>query len=263
MILDLIASFVLQIVCTIGLIVIFGILIAVCNKCFYANLGRYGRVACVATGFIGTPLHECSHALFCVLFGHKITSIKLFQISSDDGTLGYVQHSYNPKNIYHKIGCFFIGVAPIVVISLVLYGMAWLLLPEFASAIDENIQIDNIISDFTSIFNGIANTLTSFFSLVTEWQWWVFVLIGSLFALHMNLSKADIKNSISGLIVLIIIVLLADIIIALISVSILDSVTAFVLKMSSYLLCVFLLAIIISFMLVVVSFGFAKMKKSK
>ena len=95
MILDILLGFLLQILFTIGLIVLVGFLIALCNKKFYSNLGGLGMTACYVTGCIGTPIHELSHALFCLIFGHKITEIKLFQINSDDGTLGYVKHSYN------------------------------------------------------------------------------------------------------------------------------------------------------------------------
>ena len=101
---DILVCYLLQIVFTVGLIVLFGFLIAFCNKRFYANFGNYGRAVCYITGAIGTPLHECAHALFCLIFGHKVTEIKLFQINAADGTLGYVNHSYNPKNIYHKVG---------------------------------------------------------------------------------------------------------------------------------------------------------------
>ncbi len=96
MIVDILISYITQILFTIGIIYLFGWLISLCNKFFYKNLGSFGTVACYITGFIGTPVHECSHALMCLLFGHKINEIKLFQISND-GTLGYVNHSFNKK----------------------------------------------------------------------------------------------------------------------------------------------------------------------
>ena len=112
-------SFVLQVVFTVGLIFLFGWLISLCNRRFYANFGKFGRAVCYITGIVGTPVHELSHAFFCVLFGHHITEMRLFRIS-DDGTLGYVNHSYDRKNLYQQTGNFFIGVAPIVVISALL-----------------------------------------------------------------------------------------------------------------------------------------------
>ena len=83
MALDIFISFLLQVAFTVGIIFLFGWLIALCNKVFYSNFGRYGHIVCYITGFIGTPIHELSHALFCLIFGHKILEIKLFQISDD------------------------------------------------------------------------------------------------------------------------------------------------------------------------------------
>ena len=104
-----------------------------CNRLFYSSIGNKSKVLCYATGFIGTPIHELSHALMCLIFGHKITEIKLFQINSADGVLGYVKHSYNPKNIYQRVGNFFIGTAPVIIGFLILTGLFDLLLPDIYS----------------------------------------------------------------------------------------------------------------------------------
>ena len=60
----------------------------------------------------GVMVHEIGHALFCVIFRHKIVEMKLFS-PEEDGTLGYVNHSYNPNSFYQRIGNFFIGTGPI------------------------------------------------------------------------------------------------------------------------------------------------------
>ncbi len=100
-------------------IYVVGFIISIINKLFYKIAGT-SKAVIYGTGIIGTPIHELSHALFCVIFLHKITEIKLFQINSEDGTLGYVKHAYNKKNIYHLIGNFFIGVAPILIGTIIL-----------------------------------------------------------------------------------------------------------------------------------------------
>ena len=132
---NFVLNFILQAAFTLGLILLFGKIIALCNGAFYRNFGSRGRAVCYITGFIGTPVHEGSHALMCLIFGHKITDIKLFQVNSSDGTLGYVRHSYNPKNLYQKVGCFFIGVAPVLVGALILAGLLYLLLPGLFSSV--------------------------------------------------------------------------------------------------------------------------------
>lgn len=213
----------MQVISTIGAIFLFGFLIALCNRWFYLNFGSKSRLICYVTGFIGTPVHELSHALFCLIFGHKITEIKLFQINSADGTLGYVNHSYNPKNIYQKAGNFFIGVAPIIVISALLFLFAYLIMPSTVSdmtMLAQGISFDKGAGDF---FNNVYSILYTFFSSALTWQWWVFVIIGMFFALHMTLSNADIKGSLSGLIFILLLFLIIDVILGLVGNSVLMS----------------------------------------
>lgn len=259
-IINVLTAFALQIVFTVGIVVVFGLLIAFCNKRFYANFGIHARAVCYITGFIGTPVHELSHALFCVIFGHKIEEIKLFQINSSDGTLGYVKHNYNRRNIYQRIGNFFIGIAPILVISAILYAVAYFLLPAFVSEVNALSASVSTVS-FTVLLKNIGTVVCSFFSLITTWQWWVFLLVGLFLALHMTLSGADIKGALSGLIFLLIIVLVMDIILAAIGGTVLATVTSAIVSAGSYLICFMIISLIISLILVALSFILGKIIK--
>lgn len=261
MIVNVLISWLLQIGFTVGLILVFGFLIGFCNKLFYANFGSYGKLVCYVTGAIGTPVHEGAHVLFCLLFAHKITEIKLFQINSSDGTLGYVCHSYNKKNIYQKMGNFFIGVAPIIVISSLLYLFAYLLLPNFVAKINQGYDTFGFSTSYQKIFAYLYIVLRSFFLEASSWQWWVFVIISLFFALHMNLSRADIKGALSGIIFVLLLFLIVDIILACIKSSILNSFTTGMMKFGGYAICVFMLALIISLLALVVSFAFRFGKK--
>lgn len=258
---SILICFLLQIAFTIGAIVLFGFLIALCNKRFYANFGNYGMTVCYITGAIGTPLHECAHALFCVIFGHKITEIKLFQINSSDGTLGYVKHNYNPKNVYHKIGNFFIGIAPVVVISSVLYLLAWLLLPSFVADMNANFNAIDFMRDIGNVLESFYNVLQSFFSCALSWQWWVFLLVGISLALHMTLSGADIKIASNGIVFLLVTALVANVILGLIDEDILIGFTQGVLSVASYLICLLVLGLLMSIMAVIVSYAFKVLKR--
>lgn len=261
MISNILICFLLQITFTIVLIYLFGFIIALCNKKFYENFGSSSKTVCYVTGAIGTPIHECAHALFCIIFGHKITDIKLFQINSIDGTLGYVNHSYNPKNIYHKIGNFFIGVAPIIVISIIQFLLAWWLLPNFVINFDFNYNTTDY--NIGIIFDNIFLVLRSFFLNVTHWQWWLFLFLGSFLALHMTLSKEDIKGSASGVTVLITIILIVDVIIGIINSNLLISFTRIILNLATYLFCFFMLSVIIAIFAVIISYIFRCIKRKK
>ncbi|MCD8295070.1 MAG: metalloprotease family protein [Clostridia bacterium] len=252
---DVLISLLLQIVFTVGVIVIFGLLIGFCNKAFYSNFKRHARAVCYATGFIGTPVHELSHALFCLIFGHRITRIVLFQINSADGTLGYVEHAYNKRNVYQNIGNFFIGVAPILVISVIMFVIAYFLLPAFVDTLGTlPASIEDV--EFVPLMKNIWEIIKTFFSLIGTWQWWVFFVIGLFLCLHMTLSTADIKGAWSGFVLLLIVLLIVDIILEAVSGGLLTSFTSVVISIGGYLLSIMLISLIISLLYLIISFVF-------
>ena len=50
------------------------------------------------------PIHELGHAIMCVLFRHKIVATQFFPTDTSQGALGYVQHQYNHKSVYQRLG---------------------------------------------------------------------------------------------------------------------------------------------------------------
>lgn len=209
-ILYLTENFLLQTLFTFGIIILFGLIVWIWNRAFYRMLGGAGRAVCLVTGCIGTPIHEVAHALMCLVFGHKIVEIKLYQIDSADGTLGYVKHSYNPKNVWARIGCFFIGIAPVAVGAGILLLLAYLLLPEMFEALSGLIAA----AESGLRLSVLADIVRIFFSGYTQANWWLFVLLGSLVAIHMNLSAADRKGAAPGLIAALSALLLVNIVLA-------------------------------------------------
>lgn len=251
---DILLSFLAQIAVTLGAIFAFGFLIALCNRRFYANFGSKAQHVCYITGFVGTPVHECSHALFCLIFFHKITEIKLFQINADDGTLGYVSHSYNPKNIYQKAGNLFIGIAPIVVIAALLYLFARLIMPETMVEMSVYAGSLTFAGGAEYFFETVFDIIKTFFVAATTWQWWVFVLVGMLFALHMTLSGADIKGALSGLVIVLVAIFVVDVILGLVGGGVLSSFNEVVFTAGAYLDMFLSLALIISLVALAISY---------
>lgn len=251
---DIVLCYLLQIGFTFGVIFIVGWLISLCNKAFYNNFGIYGNAVCYITGFVGTPVHELSHALFCVVFGHKITEIKLFQIS-DDGTLGYVNHSYNPDNVYQRIGNFFIGIAPITVISVLLYLLASALIPTYTESIRE---VSESILSFNAgeIAVAFKKSVIVFFGGVESWRWWIFLLVGIFLSLHAALSGADIRNMLDGLWIILLVLLISDVILRFIKKEILFSFTSAVVWAGTVVTSFLFVLLALSLIAVVISLIF-------
>ena len=126
----------------------------------------------------GVMIHEIGHAIFCLIFRHKIVEMKLFS-PEEDGTLGYVNHSYNPNSFYQRIGNFFIGTGPIWFGVAVLCLISWLLLPNAMQ-----------ISDFFSLnFWG-------------RWQSYIWLYLALTISSHITLSPPDLAGSVDGGIVI-------------------------------------------------------------
>lgn len=208
---DILENFLFQLLSTVGIVIIFGFLIALCRRAFCKITGNKGIKILLATGIIGTPIHELSHALMCLIFGHKITEMKLYDPNSDDGTLGYVNHSFNPKNIYHQIGNFFIGIAPILGGSGILLLLSLILVPDVNAGIMREFRLVGSV-DVSRFFEAFGSMIGYVFDFdnMTDISWWIFIILAFSIASHMELSAADIKGSLYGLGLLAAILLLAD-----------------------------------------------------
>ena len=148
--------------------------------------------------FPGVMIHELSHAVFCVIFRHRILEMKLFSPEAD-GTLGYVSHSYNQKNLYQRIGNFFIGTGPVWGGCVMLAVISWLLLPE---------TMRN--------GNGFSECLSSFakglftWNFWGTWRSWLWIYLTISIASHITLSSSDLDGATDGLLMIIITVLLGS-----------------------------------------------------
>ena len=256
-------NFIFQLLFSFGVIIAFGFLIAELNRAWCRMLGSKGLFAMRATGIIGTPIHETGHAIFCLIFGHKIVDMKLYQIDNNTGVLGYVNNSFNKRNIYHQIGNFFIGIGPIIFGSLVLMGLMILLIPDtfkqiFSTlnnldGISYNVFDPNTYLQIVSLFSSIFLSIFSF-SNFANWLWWIFIILGVLISTHMTLSKADIDGSIWGFIVLVALMLIVDAIIFFISPALLAKVTTLIVKCSFYVISLLAIGVIVLILLLLVTF---------
>ena len=207
-----------QVVMFIVFIYAFGYVISLINKLFYKVTGN-GLAVCVATGLIGTPIHELSHAIMCLLFGHRIEEMRLFSPDYRTGVLGYVSHTYNRRNLYQVIGNYFIGVAPIVVGSCFLYLMLYLLIPtSFETLVASmsglaTLQIETDGNMFLFGYNVFITAIETIFTFeVFDFKVVAFFIICLCIALHMNLSSADIKGSLGAIPLIIVLLIIVNVI---------------------------------------------------
>ncbi|MBE0503723.1 MAG: M50 family metallopeptidase [Desulfuromonadales bacterium] len=163
----------------------------------------------------GTVVHELGHALFCVLFGHKIRDISLFR-PRKDGVLGYVKHSWNRKNLYQNIGNFFIGTGPIwlgsaliVLITFALFGAElWRPLRAMQMAPTDFVTWRGQLR----LGNEFGQALLALFQqihaarLYSDWHFYLGLYLLFCIGSHVTLSPADLQGAGSGLVTLTILV---------------------------------------------------------
>ena len=187
------------------------------NKLIFSTFGKMGVII---TGFIGTVVHELSHFIMCLIFGHKVTEVKLFRpiAGQSDGLLGYVSHSYNKNNLYQTTGNFFIGIAPLIGGTITIIILFKLLLPNTYQSVVDYINLNeyikamnsfNVIGVFKIFINDMGFVVRGLFFNKDIFSIRYLIFIFSMYSIstHMSLSSADLKGSLSGLSVIFVIVL--------------------------------------------------------
>ena len=154
--------------------VVYAFLMQKCSNAIRIRLASLlGVKGYIYLTFPGVMIHELSHALFCLLFFHRITEMKLFSPEAD-GTLGYVNHAYNPKNPYHRIGNFYIGTGPVWGGLLVILLISRWLLP-----------------------SGNWGELLSL-QAWSRWQTWLWLYLFLTVSSHITLSAPDLQGALDG-----------------------------------------------------------------
>jgi hypothetical protein len=167
-------------------------------------------------GWLGTIVHELGHALFCLIFRHKITAIKLFDPDPETGTLGYVEHTYTPTNLYQLAGNFFIGIGPILLGTAIICLLAYFLLGfnPFKLAGSFNITLSHIdswniflqlLSNLWTISLDLLRDVFSWHNLST-WQFYAFIYLVFAIGSSITLSPPDIKGALKGFSVILVLI---------------------------------------------------------
>ena len=187
---------------------LFGLLIHFISQLTFKSLERsFGSKGTYLVAWLGTPIHELGHALFCVIFMHKIVEIEFFKPDPLTGTLGYVYHKWNRSNPWQVLGNFFIGIGPVILGCVVLFATFYFLIPNSYQVWDYIIarvkEIDGSYSvgSYFEILGGSSFAMTKLIftiSNLTSWSFWIFCYLSICVASNIRLSLSDIKGTLSG-----------------------------------------------------------------
>ncbi len=151
-------------------------------------------------GWFSIPIHELGHAVFALLFGHKITRVVLFDPQARAGSHGYVRHEWKKNNLWHQVGNLFIGVGPIILGSLVIRLLSGLLLElNFESAGTISAQA-GLLQQLGSIpqflHSSLMNTLMILRGIFANFGWKtaLFLYLSFGISTNINLSELDIGH---------------------------------------------------------------------
>lgn len=165
----------------------------------------FGFSAQIIAGWFGIVIHEASHLLMALLFGHHITSFRLVRSPNrndpSDNSLGYVNHTWNQHNFYQKVGNVFIGIAPIIGNTIAIYFITKWLLPSSLTS------WQTLITDHDFISPTQITPTYGFWGFII----WILVVINICLG-GFDLSPADLKNSSLGLISLLVLLVLVTVI---------------------------------------------------
>ena len=198
-------------------LIIFAAVMHLLEKAVQKRLAsRFGWGSILATGWIGTPIHELSHVVMCWVFGHRIDSVAFFEPDKKSGRLGYVKHSSKKNNLYQEIGNVFIGIAPLVGGSLVLLGILSLFYPVLARAIAQapvEIGSSGFAINLEDYYATLRSSMTEI-DLLSPRSWLFGYLVLSVGA-HMAPSRSDYAGAGKGTVLLIGLILVISLIVTL------------------------------------------------
>jgi len=227
----LLKSVLIQIIGVLGIFFLFGFILSKLQEWTHQNYRRsIGWQGILWTAWFGTPIHEWGHVFFAKIFRHKIHKIALFKPNRETGGLGYTEHSYNPRSFYQAAGNFFVGAAPMIWGSLILFIMLYFLLPNGKEVFTALSQTDGTV---TGTLESIKNSLLLLFTTANlkTWTFWLFLYLSFCLASHVAPSRLDRKQMWQGFFMIIIVLVVINIIALAMKIDI----TQYILKLNQYL----------------------------
>lgn len=189
--------------------VIFGVSIHWLERVIQTQLSKwFGWRAVLVTGWLGTPIHELSHAAACLLFNHRIEEMRLFDPDIKAGRLGYIRHSYPKNHWWSEIGNVFIGTAPLVGGSVMLVALMTWFYPAITWHLVQNIRE----SSWQSLEAGLVMAIELVWKTVQQvaaesnwlsWKPWLFLYFALCIGSHSAPSRGDYAGALKGSLLLV------------------------------------------------------------
>lgn len=161
-------------------------------------VAMHGYRAQLIFGWLGVVIHECSHLLLALIFGHHVDRVALLRVpdpdNPNDKSLGYVSHSWNDHNFYQRAGNPFIGIAPVIGCNIVM-------------ALATRYLATPVYNQWQSLF-GFGSPAAG---NPAWWQWllWLIIIINISIG-GFDLSRADLQNASHGLLMTTVLLIVAS-----------------------------------------------------
>jgi hypothetical protein len=163
-------------------------------------------------GWLGTAIHETGHALAALLFRQEVVSFRPFAPDAKRGTLGNVDVKLNYGSLYQYIGLFFVGIAPVLFGTLVIFLALYVLFQEQVYDVWRTIDRNSGTAD-----SAVGNVLSSgmaFLGIVfnprnlLDWHFYLFLYIAFTVGSSIALSGYDIAAAKLGCLPLVLLLFL-------------------------------------------------------
>lgn len=204
-----------------GIPAIFIFLLTFINRRTKGTLSAsFGFKSQLYLGCFGIIIHELSHLIVAIIFGHHIQSVRLLKLphvdpqneEASDLSLGYVNHVWSPNSYYQVVGNLFIGVAPVFGCTATLLVLMNLLAPKSYNAVLTLAEVPSRV-----------NLVSSLNSLLMPIGWWqpllLLLLTINIVIGGFDLSNADYQNSSKGLYTTIALIVIATSLLTLIGIT--------------------------------------------
>jgi hypothetical protein len=155
-----------------------------------------------AFGMLGSTIHEMGHAIASAIFGHRIRAFRPFVLNPNAPVLGYVGSEYRKDNLYHNVGLFFIGIAPILFGPLVIFLASYILFYDEIGSFLRTLVFD--ADRARSVVGHVLSSSVRFLGFLfspahlLDWRLYAFLYIAFAVGSSVRLSPPDIAGARTG-----------------------------------------------------------------